>query len=63
MPPVTFDGTLYKTHAVLCSKIAVVHAIQEHDVRTWKFVYFWQIFRFLLHMTVSLADFGEICLQ
>jgi len=50
MPPVTFDGSLYKTHAILCSIIAVVHAIEVHQVRTWRFVYFRQIFRFLLHI-------------
>jgi len=35
----------------LCSKIADVHGIEVHDVRTWKFVYFRKIFRFLLHNT------------
>ena len=47
MPPVTFDSSLYKTHALLCSKIAVVHAIEVHEVRTWMCVYFRHIFRFL----------------
>jgi len=32
--PVTFVGSLYKTHAVLCSKIADVHGIEVPDVRT-----------------------------
>jgi len=50
MPSVTFDGSLYKTHTVLYSKIANVHAIEEHEVWTWKFFYFRQIFRFLLHI-------------
>ena len=31
---VTFAGSLYKTHAVLCSKIADVREIEVHDVRT-----------------------------
>ena len=34
MLPVTFDGGLYKSHGVLCSKIVVVHAIEVHEVRT-----------------------------
>ena len=34
MLPVTFVGSLYKTHAALCSKIADVHGIEVHDVRT-----------------------------
>jgi len=40
MPAVTFVGSLCKIHAVLCSKIADVHGIEVHDVRTRKFVYF-----------------------
>jgi len=51
MPSVTFVGSLCKTYAVLCSKIADVHGIEVHDVRTWKFVYFRKIFRFFLHKT------------
>jgi len=51
MLPVTFVGSLCKTHAVFCSKIADVHGIEVHDVRTLKFVYFQKIFRFLLHTT------------
>jgi len=34
MSSVTFGGSLYKTYAVLCSKIAVVHAIQVNKVQT-----------------------------
>jgi len=34
MLPVTFVGSLYKTYAVLGSKIADVHGIEAHDVRT-----------------------------
>jgi len=34
MLPVTFVGSLYKTHAVLFSKIADVHGIEVRDVRT-----------------------------
>ena len=41
--------TLCNIHGVLCSKIADVHGIEVHDVRTLKFVYFQKIFRFLLH--------------
>jgi len=52
MLPVTFVGGLYKTHAVLCSKIADVHGIEVHNVRTWKCVYFPKIFRFLSHITL-----------
>jgi len=47
MLPVTFVGNLYKTHAVLCSKIADVHGTEVHDIRIRKFVYFRKIFRFL----------------
>jgi len=32
--PVTFLGSLCKIHAVLCSKIADVHGIEVHYVRT-----------------------------
>jgi len=41
-----------KTHATLCSKIADVHGIEVHDVRTWKFVYFRKLFRLLLHIAI-----------
>jgi len=34
MPPVTFVGSLCKIYAVLHSKIAEVHGIEVHDVRT-----------------------------
>ena len=53
MSPVTFVGSLCKIHAVglLCSKIADVHGIDVHDVRTWTFVYFRENVRFLLHNT------------
>jgi len=34
MLPVTFVGSLYKTDAVFCSKIADVHVLEFHDVRT-----------------------------
>jgi len=36
MPPVMFVGSLYKAHAVKCSKIADVHGKKVH----WKFVCF-----------------------
>jgi len=52
MLPVPLVGSLYKTHAVLCSEIADVHGIEVHDVRTWKFVCFQNIFRFLSHITI-----------
>ena len=54
MPPVTFVVSLCKLYVVgliLRSKIADVHGIEVHDVRTWKFVYFQKILRFLLHNT------------
>jgi len=51
MPLVTLVGSLCKTHAILCSKIAGVH-----DVRTWKFVCFRKIFRFSLHNTRDVAS-------
>jgi len=54
MPPVTFVISMCKLYAVgliLCSKIADVRGIEVHDVRTWKFVCFQKIFRFLLHNT------------
>ena len=51
MRPITFVGSLCNIHAALCSKIADVHGIEVHDVRTWKFDYFRSIFRFLLHYT------------
>jgi len=34
MPPVTFVGSLCKIRAILCSKIADIHGIEVHDVRT-----------------------------
>jgi len=34
MLPVAFVGSLYKAHAGLCSKIADVHVIEVHVVRT-----------------------------
>jgi len=57
MPPVTFVGSVCKIHAVgvLCSKITDVHVIEVHDVRTWKFVCFRKIFRFLLHNTTDVT--------
>jgi len=51
MSLVTFTGSLCTIHVVLCSKIADVHGIEVHDVRTWNFVYFRKLFRFLLHNT------------
>jgi len=53
MPPVTFLGSLciHAVGIILCSKIADVHGTGAHDVRTWKFVHFRKIFRFLLHNT------------
>jgi len=33
MLPVTFVGSLYKTHVALCSNIGDVHGIEYHDVR------------------------------
>ena len=47
MSPITYAGSLCKIHAVLCSKIADVHGIEVRDLRTWKFVSFRKIFRFL----------------
>jgi len=41
-----------KTRAVFCSKIADAHGIEVCDVRTWKFVYFRKISRFLLHIAI-----------
>jgi len=32
--PVTFVGSLYKAHAVFCSKIANVDGIEVHEIRT-----------------------------
>ena len=52
MLPVTLVGSLYKTHAVLCSKIADMHGVEVHDFRTWKFVHFRNIFLFLSHITI-----------
>jgi len=52
MPPATLVGGLDMTHAVLYSKIADVHGIEVHDVRTWKFVYFRKFFRFSLRNTI-----------
>ena len=53
MPPVMFVGNLKKTHTVLRSKIADVHLIEIHSVRTClfsekirKFVCFRKIFHF-----------------
>ena len=40
MSPVTFVGSLCTILAILCSKIADVHGIEVHDVRTRKFIYF-----------------------
>jgi len=34
MLPVTFVGSLCKTHAIMCSKIADVHGIEVRDVRS-----------------------------
>jgi len=53
MLPVTCVGSLCKIHAVglLCLKIADVHGIEVHDVRTCKFVSFCKSFRYLLHNT------------
>jgi len=52
MLPVTFVGRLYKTHAVLCSKIADTHGIKVYDVRTCTFVYLRKSFYFSLHITI-----------
>ena len=62
MPPVTFVGSLCKIHAVLRSKIADVHGIEVHDGGTWKFVYFRNIFQFLLNNTrdVTRGEGGTI---
>jgi len=50
MSPVTSVGSLYKTQAVFCSKIADVHGIEVHEVPTCKFDSFRKIFCFLLHI-------------
>ena len=52
MPRVNFVGSLYKTHAALCSKIADVYGIEVREVRIWKFGIFCQIGQFLLHMRI-----------
>jgi len=52
MLPVTFVGSLCKTHAALCSKIAYVHEIEVCDARTWKIVYFKKCFWLLLHIMI-----------
>ena len=62
MLPATLVGSLCKTHAVLCSKIADVHAIEVRDVRTWKFVYFGKISDWYYTTRLSTQN-GEICLQ
>ena len=36
-------------HVALCLKIADVHEIEVHDVRTWKLFLFQKILWFLLH--------------
>ena len=51
MPSGTFVGSLCKILAVLCSKIANVHGIEVHDIRSWKSYHFRKIFRFFLHNT------------
>jgi len=53
MPPVTFHGTLYKAHAQLCSKIPVTHAVDVHEVRTWKFFIFGKFSVFLSRITCA----------
>jgi len=60
MSSVTFGGSLYKTYAVLCSKIAVVHAIQVNKVQTWIFFIF---SKFFVLCQVCWANLGTICLQ
>ena len=40
-------------HGGLCSKIADVHGIEVHEVRTWKFVYFRKIFLFFYFYCTS----------
>jgi len=40
MPPVTFAGSLCKIHPILCSKIAVVHGIEVHDIGLENFFVF-----------------------
>ena len=57
--PNRFVSTIVK-YPVLCSKIPDVHGIEEHDVRTWKFVYFQKIFRFLLHNTRDVTKGSQI---
>jgi len=52
MLPVAFVGSLYKTHAILCSKLTDVHGIEVCNVRTWKFVYFRNGFWLLLHIAM-----------
>jgi len=51
MTAVTFVVSLCKLYAVglmLRSKIADVHGIEVHDVRTWKFVFFSENFRIFI---------------
>ena len=59
---VTFVGSLHKIHAVLYSKIADVHGVELHDVRTWNFFYLRNISPFLLHNTrdVTRGEGGTI---
>ena len=59
---VTFAGSLYKTHAVLCSKIADVREIEVHDVRTWNLVIFGKLSDFYYTSRLSTQN-GEIHLQ
>ena len=58
MPPVTFVGSLCKTNAVRCSKIADVHVIEDHDARNWNVDYFRNFSRFLLHITTGVTRGG-----
>jgi len=51
IPLVTFVGSLYKCHAILCSKIVDVHGIEVHEVRTQNFI-FRRTFQLLLHFTI-----------
>jgi len=56
MPPVTFFGSLSKTHDVLYSKITDVHETEVYDVRTWNYHYFRKRFRFSLGLHITIVS-------
>jgi len=58
MPPVTFVGSLCKIHAVVFENCRCSWN-KFHDIRTWKFVDFRKIFRFLLNNTRDVTMGGK----